>query len=716
MADILLSFGVATGKADVSEIQKGLQTIIKKIEESPPKVRVGLTVDQEALKNFKSQLEKILNTVSLANGSPINLNISGLGEISVQANKAAVSISKVSAEMKEAGQAGTISSTQIKNALTQAGKLLSTNKSGYSGLESYKKLKELFGQIDPIIGKINADGSDLFDKFSVAGLDATKVVEQLKNAMSDLKYEVSTTKANDKISEAERQIRSLDTAIKQYESYLKKWSAAKHGKTSGDYDAMVKEIEAFKEMRSNIASTGNAVDGFKDKYSESISILQNHATVIKDAGEDTQSLGDKIGGLAGKFSSWLTISQTIMAVIRAVKQMVAIVMELDTAMTELKKVTDETDATYERFLNNAVTRAKRMGATLSDVVTATADFARLGFGIDDASKLADAAIIYKNVGDGIDSISQASESIISTMQAFGIEASDVMSIVDKFNEVGNNFAISSTGIGDAMQRSAAAMKAANNTIDETIALITAANTIVQNPESVGTTLKTVSMYLRAAKTEAEEAGESTEGMAGSVSELRDEILQLTGQRVDIQLDEDSFKSTYQILKELSQVWDNLTDTSRANITEMIGGKRNANVISSLLENFTIAEKALQTSSNAAGSALAENEKYLDSIAGRISKFQTSWQALSATVVNSDWIKAAVDSATGLVDAINWVCEAAGGLGAALVSIPAIWKPVANILSSIGDKAKSLVGGAKRRPSEYAHHTVMVTWNERIYHP
>ena len=60
-----------------------------------------------------------------------------------------------------------------------------------------------------------------------------------------------------------------------------------------------------------------------------------------------------------------------------------------------------------------------------------------------------------------------------------------MSIVDKFNNVGNNYAISSKGVGDALLRSAAAMRAANNTLDETIALATAANTIVQDPEKVG---------------------------------------------------------------------------------------------------------------------------------------------------------------------------------------------------------------------------------------
>lgn len=154
--------------------------------------------------------------------------------------------------------------------------------------------------------------------------------------------------------------------------------------------------------------------------------------------------------------------------------MVTAVIDINGAMTELKKVTEETETTYQRFLTNAVSRAKELGATVSDTVSATADFARLGYSIDEASQLADAAIIYKNVGDGIEDISEASESVISTMQAFGIAAEDAMLVVDKFNEVGNNFAISSKGVGDALMRSASALAAGNNTLDESIALITTA--------------------------------------------------------------------------------------------------------------------------------------------------------------------------------------------------------------------------------------------------
>jgi len=179
------------------------------------------------------------------------------------------------------------------------------------------------------------------------------------------------------------------------------------------------------------------------------------------------------------------------------------------------------------------------------------------------------------------------------------------------------------------------------------------------------------MYLRAAKTEAEEAGESTEGMASSVSELREKILDLTGHKVDIMVDEDNFKSTYQIMSELSGIWDTLTDTSRANILEMIGGKRNANIVSALLENFTVAQDALEKSLDSAGSAVKENEKHLESIQGRISLLQAAFESLSATIVDDDAIKFLVSSLTGIITGVDNLIQLLGGMNNILLSIGGI---------------------------------------------
>ena len=162
------------------------------------------------------------------------------------------------------------------------------------------------------------------------------------------------------------------------------------------------------------------------------------------------------------------------------------VLDIDKAMTELRKVTELTEEQYKSFGNTAANMAQKVGSSMADAISSTADFARLGFDLTDSTSLAEAAMVYKNVGDGIEDINEASESIISTIKAFSdIDAEDALSIIDKFNEVGNNYAISSQGIGVALQKSAAALASANNSLDESIALITAGNSVVQNPEIIG---------------------------------------------------------------------------------------------------------------------------------------------------------------------------------------------------------------------------------------
>lgn len=564
-------------------------------------------------------------------------------------------------------------------------------------------INQLRTQISDISKTLQSNSS-----VNVSATGASKVAADMSNVATNARNAANATRtANTEFKQTDKEVKKLTLGSKEYYAALKqiqtlltqvtnnqeKWTAAKTGKSSGAYSDLSTYATELTNLISQVQSGTMSVDDFNKRMAELSSKVATANGAIKAAGENTQTWTQRIGNLSAKFGTWFNITRVIMAAYRAVTQMVDAVIELDTAMTELKKVTNETDAAYAKFLDNATVRAKELGASLSDVVTASADFARLGYSIGDAEKLADAAIIYKNVGDGIEDINTASESIIATMQAFGIGAEDAMLIVDKFNEVGNNYAISSVGVGEALLRSAAAMQAANNTLDETIALATAANTIVQDPEKVGTTLKTVSMYLRAAKTEAEEAGESTEGMANSVSELRDEILALTGNKVDIQIDEDTFKSTYQILQELSQVWGELTDISQANILEMVGGKRNSNVVAALLENFSVAENALKTAATSAGSALSENDKYLESINGKISQFKAAFEEMSQNFIGSDFVKGVVDFGTTLIEILNGVgkvVEALGGLNTVLtttIGIIAILKAksLETMLLSLGKK-------------------------------
>ena len=332
------------------------------------------------------------------------------------------------------------------------------------------------------------------------------------------------------------------------------------------------------------------------------------------------------------------------------KQGVQYVREIDSALTELKKVTDETTESYERFLDTAAKTADKVGSTIKDIVSSTADWAKLGYSMEDAAHLAESTSVLLNVSE-FDSIDSATSALISTMQAFGYTANESMHVVDVMNIIGNNFAVSTDGLAIALQDSASALMTANNSYQEAAAMVAAANKVVQKPSEVGAALRTISLRLRGTSvSELEEMGEDTTGAVETKSKLRSKLKGLTG--VDILTNTGAYKSTYEILLEISKVWDDLTDENRAGALELIAGKTRSNVASALLTNTKDLEAAYQTALAAEGSALKENEKYLDSIQGKIDKLTNAWQTMWNNAIDDRVIRQFVTIGTALVKFVD----------------------------------------------------------------
>lgn len=185
----------------------------------------------------------------------------------------------------------------------------------------------------------------------------------------------------------------------------------------------------------------------------------------------------------------------------------------------------------------------------------------------------------------------------------------------------------------------------------------------------------MSMRLRSSESELEAAGIDTDGMAESTSKLREELLSLTG--VDIMLDDDTFKSSYDMLMGIGEVWDQLTDVSQANVTEILFGKRQANIGTAILQNYERIQEIYEESLNSDGSAEAENEKYLESVQGHLSQVQAKWESFSATLADSEGLKFAIDIGGGFISILEKITSLLGPLGT--LSIPAM-----GMLSKIGN--------------------------------
>ena len=219
----------------------------------------------------------------------------------------------------------------------------------------------------------------------------------------------------------------------------------------------------------------------------------------------------------------------------------------------------------------------------------------------------------------------------------------------------------------------------------------AVNGVLQDADTSGTFLKTLSMYLRASKTDAENAGIATDGMADSVSELRSELKQLAG--VDIMKDNNTFKSTYQIMKELSEVWKDLSDTTQANITELISGKRGGQSASALLNNFSVAEDAMKQALNSSGSAMRENQTYMDSLQAKLNQLDSTFQKFSTDLMKSDIPKFFVSLATVFVDGADSAVKFAGAL-------PTLTAAISGVLSVMQMSGKLKNGAGKVNMPSY----------------
>lgn len=427
----------------------------------------------------------------------------------------------------------------------------------------------------------------------------------------------------------------------------------KNSKATRDFGG---SIDGLRNRLSTLNSTGKLTEQEFKTIQNEFKLIQQQAIATGNIG---RSFGDTFSGAFRSILQYVNVSTIIYQSISGLKQMFQNVVDIDSAMTELRKVTNETAESYSKFLSNAGTSAKEIGTTVTGIINSTADFARLGYSFEDSQKLAKTANIYAVVGDEIESVDVATKSIISTLAAYKDEITDSMEIADKFNEVGNNFAISSGGIGDALQRSASSLAAANNSLDQSIALIAAANTVVQDPDAVGTAFKTISMRIRGAKTELEEAGLETDGMAESTAKLREEIKALSG--VDIMLNDTTFKSTYDIMDELATKWKDLTDIQQASITELIAGKRQGNVVSSLMANFDTAREALESSLNSEGSAMAEHAKWMESLEAKMNQLKAAWEELSQSFMDDGFLKGLVDAGTDILSFLTAIIDKIGVL-------------------------------------------------------
>lgn len=250
-----------------------------------------------------------------------------------------------------------------------------------------------------------------------------------------------------------------------------------------------------------------------------------------------------------------------------------------------------------------------------------------------------------------------------------MEADEAEKIIDIFNNVSNNEPIDSGGIGEALQRSAASFNAANTSLQESVALISTTNSVIQNPEKVGNMWKVVSMRIRSATSELEQAGEDTDGLVTSTADLQKMIKAMTGYDI-LESDGKTFKSIYDIVLNISKVWNNLSDLDQSSLLQALAGKQQSNALAAALSNPELLEKSYQEAMDSAGSAAEEEKKYQQSVQYSIDQTKAKLEELSADLLSSDFLKGAIDAGGKLIEVLDGIVKSGNAIPTLLAAIGA----------------------------------------------
>ncbi|NMB96836.1 MAG: phage tail tape measure protein, partial [Clostridiaceae bacterium] len=602
---------------------KNLQTLFDK---SPLKVK--LDVDNAEFKAFSSNLQKL--STELNKSLNINSNTGGLDKYSE--------------------------------------KFVMITGQAQKQVEYTKEFTNNLGQSVKEINKLDEEGKEVVkvlttitDNFKQQRTEQEKLVEAMakgrekaeaKRKALDRKAELAQAQAINKAKDEEYQ-----KSLKIAEQQKKQLDALNNYKLKmlGDGKGIVGELDIFAE---------------KNKGKFDPKILQNIRKEIEGLNIDTPELNNNIkrtriefsslnkqaaqsGNImaralenAMKFLRFYLVGGILVGVVRAFKDSISVVKELDDSLTELNKVADLTEKQLSNITSRAYEAGTALGRTGKEVIDATAEWVRAGYNIEDAFSLSQQSLLLTNIGDGITDVKEASSSLIAVLKGFKMEASDTAHVVDALNEVSNNFAIDTNNLTEILKRTSGTLAQTGTSYEQLIGLATGGYESLRSAEMVASGINMISQRLRGMS----EEGESVAGLIPKIQEAFDKYTDGAVSIIDKQ--NGGLNDTYTILEQLSKVYPTLSEEARAYLNEAIAGNRQNKVLVAIMENWSNVEDAIVSATNSTGSALKENERYLSSISGKISQFKSATQQMWANAIDTNVVKFFVDLGTSIIKIVD----------------------------------------------------------------
>lgn len=316
------------------------------------------------------------------------------------------------------------------------------------------------------------------------------------------------------------------------------------------------DTKAIDNLKTSINNTSKEVKDYASSSSTASQANEQISVSADKASKSTKSLGADFVDTTLKVAKFGASTAVIGVFYSAIQEAKEAVVGFDNAMIEFNKVSDLSGDSLDAYIQKLADMGEEVGRTRTEMLESATTFKKTGSTEEEAAELAKVAEMYRNIADAQVSSSDAASFLVSQMKAYNITAEDSIQIIDKVNEVANNFSVGTNDLQLALQTSSSTLGTLGNDLSETISLLTAGTEIIVNqPQRVGRGLRSIGLELNKMAQETDTLTDST----GQVS-------------VAFKDEEGQLKSTYEILSDLYPQWQKLNDEQKANLANQIAGK------------------------------------------------------------------------------------------------------------------------------------------------
>ena len=498
----------------------------------------------------------------------------------------------------------------------------------YSGFET------VFNNFKNGIGTVN----DLKLAFNQLENAAKMGVQSLKSQSSSL----------DPITQALNNMRDMPTMLKSLETNM----AGLQNKSALTGISVDDLTSRYMKLKTEMDASGGKVplaDGswakeYQKLMSDVVSATKRVTAEQSKAEKSTNSLFASFKKNFSFLSYWTSTTYIMMTAIRKIKEMVGNVHELDDALTNIAYTMDVTESQLKQIGESSLQAAKDLHTSVSKVLDAVKTYANATETAESIIEKSKPTIMMSNV-TGMDT-NQTVDILQGVMEQFDLAEDKLMHISDVMQTVSMSmpydFANGVKELSEGIKASGSTAKDAGYDLENYTALL---GTLIaktrQSGGELGRSMRTMFVRTTKASTTALANGEVTEDDLSNA----EKALRRVG--IEVRSDLETFKSFDEIMGELYEKVDSLSDVDLSNIAYEVASTRQTNVFKMMIKAYGDYQEMAERAYNADNVTLVNQEKYAQSLSGKLGELSATWEKIGDEAFSSSFVKGLADTGIGV---------------------------------------------------------------------